>query len=140
MARTAINSSRYSVPISGFSDMIAVPADGSFLFVSGLTSRAEDGTIVGEGDIAAQTRQVLANMKTILAEAGATMDDVVQIRTYVLDIGGWGVMEPIWHSYWRDVWPSSTLVQIARLFDERQLIEMEAVAHVSGDVRSGQRA
>lgn len=130
MPRKAINSSRYHVPIPGFSEVIAVPAKGSFLFVSGLTARAADGTIVGAGDIALQTRQVLENMKAIIGEAGASMDDVVQIRTYVLDIDTWPVMEPIWRSYWGEVWPASTLVQIVRLFDERQLIEMEAVAHV----------
>ncbi len=60
----------------------------------------------------------------------STLDDVVQIRSYVTDIGRWDEIEPVWRSYWGEVWPASTLVQIDRLFDERQMIEMEAVARI----------
>ena len=103
------------------------------LFVSGLTSRTADGTIVGVDDVAVQMRQVFENMRLILADAGASLNDVVQIRTFVRDIAQWSRIEPIWSEYWGQTWPASTLVQVARLFDERQLVEMEAVAVVGAD-------
>ena len=40
----------------------------------------------------------------------------------------------MWQDYWGDVYPASTLVQITRLYDERQLIEMEAVALVDREI------
>lgn len=132
MGRKAINSPNYHVPIDGFAQIIAAEPDSSTLYVSGLTSRTADGTIVGVDDMAAQARQVLVNMANVLDSAGATMDDVVQIRTYVTDITLWGVIEPVWRERWGDVWPASTLVQIERLFDPRQMIEMEAIARVGG--------
>lgn len=130
MAREAINSPDYSVPIDGFSQIIAGDPCDRTLYVSGLTSRTADGTIVGIGDMAAQARQVMENMTVVLAAAGATLDDIVQIRTYVTDISQWDAIEAVWRGYWGDVWPASTLVQIDRLFDTRQMIEMEAIATI----------
>ena len=130
MTRKAINSDEYDVPIDGFSHMIVGLPGETTLYVSGLTSRTADGTIVGLGDMAVQARQVMENMAKILDAAGATLDDVRQIRTYVTDITKWDSIEQVWRDYWGEQWPASTLVQIARLFDERQMIEMEAIARV----------
>ncbi len=130
VGRTAINSPRYHVPIDGFSQVIASEASSRTLYVSGLTSRTADGTIVGVGDMAAQARQIMENMSTVLEAAGASLADVVQVRTYVTDITRWDAIEPVWREYWGDVWPASALVQIDRLFDPTQMIEMEAVARI----------
>lgn len=118
------------MPIDGFSQIIRGHPGETTLYVSGLTSRAADGTIVAIGDMAGQARQVLDNMSTILQSAGATLDDVVQVRSYVTDITQWDVIEPVWREYWGEVWPASTMVQVVRLFDELQMIEMDAVARV----------
>lgn len=131
VTRHAINSADYDVPIEGFSHVILGRPGETTLYVSGLTSRTADGTIVGIGDMAAQARQVMENMKNILAAAGASLEDIRQIRTYVTDITQWDSIEPVWRGYWGDQWPASTLVEIARLFDERQMIEMEAIARVA---------
>jgi len=83
MARKIVASSRYQVPVRGFTQAVEAPAGGRLLFVSGLTARRADGTIVGEGDIHAQTRQVYENLRLILAEVGGTLDDVVRTTTYL---------------------------------------------------------
>ena len=49
-----------------------VVAEGRFLFTSGLTSRDDAGTVVGVGDMAAQVRQVFANLAAVLAGAAPT--------------------------------------------------------------------
>ena len=134
MPRRSIDSPRYHVPVAGFSQMIAAPARGTFLFVSGLTARTGDGTIVHVGDLGGQTRQVIENMRTILAEADATLDDVVQIHTYLRDIERWPEVQAVWAEAWGAVYPASTAVQVSRLWDERQLIEMEAVALVDREI------
>ncbi len=139
MNRRAINSDEYDVPIDGFSHIVVGEPGETTLYVSGLTSRTADGTIVGIGDMAEQARQVMENMASILAAAGATLDDVRQIRTYVTDITTWDVIDPVWRSYWGEHWPASTMVQISRLFDERQMIEMEAIARIPGSSNEGKR-
>ena len=130
MARQAINSPEYKVPLDGFSHIITAPPGLAPLYVSGLTSRRGDGEIVAVGDMRGQARQVMENMRNVLFAANATLDDVVQIRTFVTDITEWDAIEEVWREYWGDHWPASTLVQIERLYDERQMIEMEAVALV----------
>ena len=130
LARKAINSSRYSLPIAGFSQAVAAQTPGRLIFVSGLTSRAADGSIVAVGDLRGQVKQVMDNLRNVLEAAGATLDDVVQIHTYVKDITDWEPIESVWRDCWGDAWPASTLVQIVRLFDERQMIEIEATAFI----------
>ncbi len=124
--RSAVNSSEYLVPIAGFSQMIVVPAGSRYVVLSGLTARTFSGEIVGKGDMTAQTEQVMQNMQRIVAQVGATLDDVIQIRTYVTDISQWDAVEPVWQKYWGAVWPVSTMVQISRLFNPDQMIEIEA--------------
>ncbi len=128
MPRRTINSSEYRVPIEGFSQVVEAPASGRLLFVSGLTSRDEHGEIVAVGDVSGQTRQVLERMQGVLRAAGASLDDVVQIRTYVRDMDDWPAIERVWREIWSEPWPASTCVEVSRLHDTRQLIEMDAVA------------
>jgi enamine deaminase RidA (YjgF/YER057c/UK114 family) len=133
MPRRAINSPDYRVPIAGFSQVVEAPASGRLLFVSGLTSRDERGEIVAVGDVSGQARQVLERMKGVLRAAGADLDDVVQIRTYVCDMTHWPAIESVWREFWSEPWPASTCVEVSRLHDPRQLIEMDAVAVAEGE-------
>jgi enamine deaminase RidA (YjgF/YER057c/UK114 family) len=107
---------------------VTAPAKGTFVFISGLTARAGDGTIVAVGDIRGQTRQVLENLKLILSDLGGTLDDVVRIVTYLKNMEEHPAVHAIRREYFGDAPPASTSVEISRLFDERQLIEMEATA------------
>jgi enamine deaminase RidA (YjgF/YER057c/UK114 family) len=110
---------------------VEAPAGGRLLFVSGLTARRADGTIVGEGDIHAQTRQVYENLRLILAEVGGTLDDVVRTTTYLRRMEDQAAMHEVKLEVFGAHPPASTTVQIVRLYDERQLIEVEATAVVS---------
>jgi len=127
MPRHSRNSEDYAVPIAGFSQLVVAPPGGTLLFLSGLTARDSEGAIIGEGDAGVQTRQILESMKRILAASGATLDDVIKIQTFVRDIGDWPRIEEVWREYWSEPWPASTLVEVSRLFDQRQLIEIDAI-------------
>lgn len=122
---------RYSVPISGFTTYTTAHGEGTLVFISGITARDQDGTIRALDDVAGQCRWIMSTIRGVLAATGGELDDVRQIRTYVLDIGAaWPAIEPVWKEFWPEKFPASTLVQVARLFDERQLIETDAIAFI----------
>ncbi len=127
----------YSVPIDGFTTYTTAAAPGSLVFVSGLTSRSADGSVQAVGDVAGQTRQIMSSLRGVITDAGGTLADVRQIRTYVIDIdAAWPEIEPVWREFWPDRLPASTLVQVGRLFDARQLIETDAIAFVTSTMEN----
>ncbi len=127
MKKQAIISSRLSKPVGVFSH--AIKAEGKqFLFISGLTGRDITGNIVGKGDMRAQTRQVLENMKIVLEEAEASFDQIVKVTVYVTDLKYFKELHEVRAQYFKGDLPASTLVQISRLVNEDCMIEIDAVA------------
>lgn len=131
MARQQLNSASYGIPVPGFSHAILAPSGGRLLFVSGLTARDEQGDILCEGDAGGQTRQILRQLRAVLGTADADLDDVMQLHTYSTDIDNWPAIEAAWREVFGDVWPTSTFVEVSRLYDTRQLVEIDAVAVIA---------
>jgi 2-iminobutanoate/2-iminopropanoate deaminase len=104
---------------------------GKLLFVSGLLSKDENGEIVGEGDITAQTEQVLKNLEAALSSAGGKMADIVRVDVYVRDISKFAEIHAVRRRYFPIDPPTSTMVEISRLTDDRCLIEITAIASLS---------
>lgn len=136
MPRTARNHPGYGLPVPGFSHAVLAPVGGQILTVSGLTARDVDGNIVGVNDPEAQVRQIMKQMAAILENAGATLNDVMQLRTFSTSIDYWPAVEVVWRDLWGKAWPTSTFVEISRLYDPRQLIEIEALA-VTAQAKEG---
>jgi len=130
MTHEMVNSARYHVPVKGFTQAVKVSKPGTFVFVSGLTARLADGTIVAEGNIHGQTRQIFENLRAILEEAGATLQDVVRTVQYFRNMSDHAGMLEVKREYFGDDQPASTSVEVAMLFDKRQMIEIEATAIV----------
>ena len=127
MKKQAIISSRLSKPVGVFSH--AVKAEGKqFLFISGLTARDINGSIVGKGDMNAQTRKILENMKIILEDAGASFDHIVKVTVYVTDLKDFKEIHNVRAQYFKKDLPASTLVQVSRLVNEDCMIEIDAIA------------
>jgi enamine deaminase RidA (YjgF/YER057c/UK114 family) len=127
MARQTLNSDTYHVPVEGFSQAVVTDAPGRLVFVSGLTARTADGDVAGT-DAGIQARHILESLGRILGEAGAGLDDVVRIVTYLVDMNDHRAVHAVRREYFGDDPPASTSVQVTRLFDERQLLEIEATA------------
>jgi len=120
----------YAPPRGGiFSSAIEARA-GRTIYTSGLTSRNKEGEVVGKGDIKLQTETVLNNMRTILGEAGATMDDIVKLTVFIRDMGLFDQIHEVRRSFFREPYPASTMVEVSMLADPDLLIEIEAIAVV----------
>jgi reactive intermediate/imine deaminase len=103
----------------------------NLLFLSGQVSADVDGNVIGEGDMSVQVRQVLENMKTVLASQGADFSNVVKVTIYTTDIDAYIQTGNIRREYWTEGAPASTLVQIERLARPAFLVEIEATAIVA---------
>ena len=128
MSKTVLQSSGVAVPRGIMSQGIAVPA-GRMVFASGQVARDVDGSLVGPGDIRAQTRKTLENLQAVLAEGGATMDDVVKVTVFVTNLSEhFAAIHEVRREFFKSDYPASTLVEISSLVDPEMLIEIEAIA------------
>ncbi|MGW3493656.1 RidA family protein [Streptomyces sp. NPDC001020] len=106
-----------------------VMGTGRFVAISGQLALDEDGKLVGEGDPAAQARQVFENLRRCLAAAGATFDDVVKLTYFVTDMAYLPVIRTARAEHIpEDRLPASSAVQVAALVRPEFLMEVEAYA------------
>ncbi|HKF68232.1 MAG TPA: RidA family protein [Vicinamibacterales bacterium] len=98
------------------------------IFIAGQLARDRDGNIVGKGDMRAQIRQVGENLKTALAAAGATLNDLVKTTTFITDIDEFFRHADIRMEYFGPALPTSTTVEVRRLAHPDLLVEVEAIA------------
>lgn len=124
MSRQAISSDKAPRAIGPYSQAIST---GSLLFVSGqIPLDPSSGTMV-EGDIAAQTRQVFANLEAILHEAGASFDHVVRTTVYLADMNDFAAVNEIYGTYFSPPFPARATVQAARLPKDAR-VEIDVIA------------
>jgi enamine deaminase RidA (YjgF/YER057c/UK114 family) len=108
------------------------PAGSRYIFLAGVCPLADDGATAAVGDFAGQAEVVVENMLTALADAGATITDVIFARLSVATthqddlIAAWDVVRAAFGSH--DV--PSTLVGVTVLGYDDQLVELEVVAAV----------
>lgn len=127
MAKTIVHSAKLARPTGIFSAGVKVPA-GRLIFVAGQVARNAAGETVGPGDIRAQTRQALEDVKAVLEAAGATMDDVAKVAVFVIDVSQLAAIHEVRAEYFRRDYPASTLVEVKSLVSPDLMIEIEAIA------------
>jgi 2-iminobutanoate/2-iminopropanoate deaminase len=101
------------------------------LVLSGQIALDQDGGLVGNGNMTAQADFVFDQIETILAARGAAFSDVVNIRTYLTDMGQiaeYGAARR--KRFDPDAMPTSTTVEVSRLFVDGALLEVEVTAVV----------
>lgn len=102
---------------------------GPFLYASGQIPLRADGTLV-EGDIVAQTEQVLANIKAVLAEAGGSLNNIVKTTVFIKDMNDFAPMNEIYGKHFGDHKPARSTVEVARLPRDVK-VEIEFVAYLA---------
>jgi enamine deaminase RidA (YjgF/YER057c/UK114 family) len=125
MTRRLVSSGGPWEATAGYSRAVVV---GDACWVSGTTDAGPDGRSLHPGDVAAQTRAVLAIIGTAMDEAGFALADVVRIRMFVTDIALSGAVLAIIAEAFGSIRPAATLVQVSALMDPSLLVEIEAQA------------
>ena len=122
--RLLISSGSPYEPIVGFSRAVRV---GNFVAVSG-TPAGSSGKPVAIGDPAAQTRAILETIAKALADAGASLKDVVRTRVYLVDMAHFDAVGRIHGEFFGDIRPANTTLQVSAFVNPDYLVEIEADA------------
>jgi len=120
---------RFDPPGTRFAGMSQAVRAGGWVMVSGQVA-LKDGKVVGIGDPVAQARQCFANIEAALAEAGATMEDVVTLRCYLTDKAAYAGYAEVKNVLFTIHSPASTTVIINALLLPELLMEVEVAAWI----------
>ena len=112
---------------------------GDFLFVSGTSSRLADNTFVGASvdamgttslDIRLQTKAVIENIKRNLAAASASLNSIVDLTTFLVNMNDFGGYNEVYGEYFDENGPARTTVAVHQLPHPHLLIEIKATAYL----------
>lgn len=124
--KTAISTPDAPAPVASYSQAIR---SGNVLAVAGQVGvDPASGTVVGD-DVASQTRQTLQNVAAVLAAAGSSMDDVIQLRVYLTTQGDFAAMNEVYAEFVKEPYPVRTTIFVGLAPD--LLVEIDALAVVN---------
>ena len=111
---------------------------GDFIYVSGTSSRRKDNTIAGAEvdemgttrlDIKIQTKAVIENIEDILKQAGASLSDVIDVTSFLVNMNDFGGYNEIYGQYFNHDGPTRTTVAVHQLPHPHLLIEIKVIAY-----------
>ncbi len=111
----------------GYSRAVQV---GNLVVVAGTTAVDEHGNVVAKGSPGGQTKFIYEKIGRALGEAGASLADVVRVRTFVVDIGRWDEVAEVQGNVFAKIRPAATLVEVSALVGPDLLVEIEVDAIV----------
>jgi reactive intermediate/imine deaminase len=103
---------------------------GDLVFVSGCVPMDADGSLVGPGDLEAQTRKVMENLEKVLKASGTDFAHVLKTTVYMTDISSRKVPDGVRREYFGERPPASTILEVTALTAEGIEIEIEAIAAI----------
>ena len=101
---------------------------GNLVFTSGQIPLVPETGVMVEGGIEEQTKQVFANLKAVLEEAGSGLDKIIKTTCFLKDMGDFAVVNEIYGGYFDGDYPSRSAIEVARL-PKDALIEIEVIAY-----------
>jgi len=113
--------------IVGYSRAVKV---GDLVEISGTTS-VDGEKVIGANDPYEQTEVIIEKFSSILKEAGGSLNNIIRIRIYVVNIEHWKNISKAFFRYFHDIKPAATLVEVSSLILPELLVEMEATAILS---------
>lgn len=116
-------------PFGAFS-MGVIQGDGQVVYLKGQVSLNKAGEVVGKGDMQAQTRQTLENIRTVLRSVGGEMGDVAALTQHVTDIKKFMETGAIRREFFSPPFPVTTTVQVAALYHPDLMVEITAIAEI----------
>ena len=125
MARDALFPDGLARPKAPYSPVVR---SGDHVYTAGQVGFDPTGTLV-EGGIAEQTRQTLANLEACLGAAGCTLDDVVKVNVFLVDLADFDAFNEIYRAAFAEPYPARTTVQAGLPGGIR--VEIEAVARLA---------
>lgn len=102
---------------------------GNLVFTSGQIPLVPETGEMVEGGIEEQTKQVFANLKAVLEEAGSGLDKIIKTTCFLKDMGDFAVVNEIYGGYFDGDYPSRSAIEVARL-PKDALIEIEVIAYI----------
>jgi 2-iminobutanoate/2-iminopropanoate deaminase len=124
-----IKTDKAPAAIGPYSQAVELQVSGKLLFTSGqIPIDPATGKMV-EGDIAAQTTQVLENLKALLAAGGSNLHKVVKTTVFITDMNEFAAMNEVYAKYFDQAPPARSTVQVARLPKDAK-VEIECVAEI----------
>jgi len=126
MGKEAIKTPNAPAAVGPYSQGIKA---NDLIFVSGQLPMTPDGKLVTD-DIAAATKRSLQNVSAVLAAAGASMNDVVKVTVFLVDMADFGAMNEVYKEFFTEPYPARAAVAVKTL-PKGAPLEIEAIAHVS---------
>lgn len=135
--KTIIDPPNFTKTVGAYSQGLKVDiGDKAMVFVSGQLAMDSDGKPVAPDDISVQTRYIFENIKTILSNAGAALEDVVKVQIFLTDISKFPQVSVVRNEYLQHIRPVSTLLEISRTVREGCDIEIEVIAITANKEKS----
>lgn len=125
MQRTNYSSGAKWEAIVGYSRAVKV---GNTIEVTGTVAVDENNNLVGKDDAYAQTKYILEKIEKVLAQAGASLKDVVRTRMFVTDISRWEEYGKAHGEFFAAIRPCTSMIEVKGLIAPEYLIEIEATA------------
>ncbi|HKY54580.1 MAG TPA: RidA family protein [Anaerolineales bacterium] len=134
--KTKINPLNFTKTVGAYSQGMKVEmGEQAMVFVSGQLAMDADGNPIAPNDISAQTRYVFENIKMILGNAGAVLEDVVKVQIFLTDISKFPLVSAVRNEYLANIQPVSTLVEINRTVKEGCDVEIEVIAIIDNKAK-----
>lgn len=106
---------------------------GGFLFVSGQAGYGDDGVIVAKDDFDLQAEQAFRNLQRALIAGGSSMERIVKVTIFLTSMTHFSKIVELRRKWFSVPYPADTIVEISALYSPDAMIEIEAIAIVTGD-------
>ena len=127
MGKTTMNPAGLPVPRGSYS-LVAIAQPGRMVFIAGQTASDPQGTVVGIGDVRAQTRYVIEKIQRAVEAAGGTINDLVAMNVFTTDVRYHRDINEVRRELLGANFPTSTMVQVVALARPELLLEINATA------------